>query len=114
MGKARPPRQYVCSQGRAVRKRRRGSIRGPEVARSQQLARLWAVGRVLLIGAGIAGVVLVMLFFGFPFIEDLLTGTDPRLRYEPSAVKSDSCLSNTENIMLLFMKMLRILNAISL
>lgn len=66
------------------RRKRRGSIRGPEVARSIRLARLWTVSKVLLIGAGIAGVVLLMLFFGFPFIEDLLTGTDPSLRYVPT------------------------------
>lgn len=65
-------------------RRRRGSIRGPEIARSIKLARLWTVVRVLLIGAGITGVVLIMLFFGFPFIQDLLTGTDPSLRYVPS------------------------------
>lgn len=63
---------------------RRGSIRSPEVARSVKIARTWAVARIVLIAAAIAGIVLVMLFFGFPLIQDLITGTDPRLRYEPS------------------------------
>lgn len=70
------------------RDHRRGSIRGPEIAGRVRFARAWPTIRVLLIGGGIAAVVLLMINFGFPFIEDLVSGTDPSLRYQP-AIEAD-------------------------
>lgn len=76
---------------------RRGSIRGPEVARSLKMAKIWAVTRMVLIIAGIVSIVLVMLNFGFPLIEDLVTGTDPRLRYEPGLQSDFTVLGAAED-----------------
>lgn len=70
------------------RGRRRGSIRGPEIAGRVRFARAWPVLRIVLIGGIVAACVLLMIQFGFPLIEDLITGTDPSLRYQP-AVEAD-------------------------
>lgn len=77
---------------------RRGSIRGPEIARRVQIARAWPVLRIVLIGAGIAACVLVMIFFGFPYIEDLVTGTDPSLRYQPAIEADFSASGGSKNL----------------
>lgn len=63
---------------------RRGSIRDPEVIGQIRMAKAWVVLRVVLIALGILAVVVFMIFVGFPFIQDLITGTDPTLRYEPA------------------------------
>lgn len=63
---------------------RRGSIRDPEVAAQIRMARAWVVLRGVLVALGIAAAVVFMIFVGFPFIQDLITGTDPSLRYEPA------------------------------
>lgn len=81
-----------------LRARRRGSIRTPEVARQVRIARAMPVVKVILIGAAIIGCVLLMIWFGFPLIEDLVTGKDPALRYQP-AIKADfSAFEDTKNL----------------
>lgn len=80
------------------RANRRGSIRSPEIARRVQFARAWPVIRIVLIGAGIAGCVLAMIYFGFPFIEDLVTGTDPALRYQPAIEADFSASGGSKNL----------------
>lgn len=43
----------------------------------------WMRFRIALMIAGIAAGVLAIIFFGFPFVEDLIKGVNPSLRYQP-------------------------------
>lgn len=81
-----------------LRARHRGSIRGPEVAKQLRIAKAWPVLQIVLIGIAVVAVVLVMIWFGFPFIEDLVTGTDPSLRYQPAIEADFSASDGSKNL----------------
>ncbi len=67
------------------RRKHRGmsTIRRPMGVDRVRRSNVWSMWRYIVLIAIAAAVVLVMIFFGFPLIEDLLKGVDPTLRYQP-------------------------------
>lgn len=67
------------------RRKHRGmsTIRRPMGVDRVRRSNAWSMWRYIVLIGIAAAVVLVMIFFGFPLIEDLIKGVDPSLRYQP-------------------------------
>ncbi len=71
-----------------LRKRSLSAVRRPMVLSRLKLSNAWTVLKFVILIAAVSAGVLVMIFFGFPFIEDTIKGVDPSLRYQPKVEKN--------------------------
>lgn len=71
------------------------TIRRPMGVDRVRRSNVWSMWRYIILIAAAAAGVLLMIFFGFPLIEDLIKGVDPSLRYQPKVEADFKLEENT-------------------